>query len=159
MQIFLTILAGAGTFVLGQIFMKLLIDPVQVLKVTIAEIADKLIYFANVYANPKPAGDEKQTIMSSELRILSSKLQSGMYLIPAYKITAWIFGLPTKESIVRASEHLIFIHNGYDGGQVSQGVLNCYAAQNACLALNIYISESNYLKPENEAVFMKARNK
>lgn len=60
MDIFLTIFAGVGTFVLGQIALKLLIDPVQSFKMTIAEVSNKLILYANIYANPRSPGDEKQ---------------------------------------------------------------------------------------------------
>jgi hypothetical protein len=46
LNVFFTLLAGAGAFVFGQIVMKLLIDPIQSFKVTIAEIANKLILYA-----------------------------------------------------------------------------------------------------------------
>lgn len=157
MQIFLTILAGAGTFVLGQIIMKLLIDPVQAFKSTIADISNLLILHANIYASPKPRGDEAQGAMSKEMRMLSSKLQSTMHLIPSYKITAFIFGLPTIENVVVASKKLIFIHNGHDGALREQGILNCYAAQKVRIALGIFISEADYLDPDNEKEFLRAK--
>ncbi|SDW31447.1 hypothetical protein [Nitrosomonas oligotropha] len=157
MEIFLTILAGAGTFVLGQIIMKLVIDPVQSLKIAIAEVANKLILSANIYANPRPASDEKQKEMSQEMRILSSKLQSNMHLIPCYDYTAKIFGLPKKEQIAIASNGLIFIHNGHDGVLANQGILNCYAAQKIRIALSIFIPPGEYLNPEHEKVFIKAK--
>ena len=157
MEIFLTILAGAGTFVLGQIIIKLIIEPVQVLKGTIAEVADKLIFFANIYGNPRSIHDEKQAAMSSEIRILTSKLQAGIYLIPAYNITARIFSLPKKDQVVEASEHLFSIHNGHDGALENQGILNCYSAQNARIALGIHIPKTDYLNPEREAMFITAK--
>ena len=158
MDIFLTILAGAGTFVLGQIVLKLLIDPVQSFKVTIAEIANKLILYANIYANPKQMGDEKQEAMSQDLRNLSSKLQSNMHLIPAYCISSCIFGLPSKKQVATASKKLIFIHNGHDGALVNQGILNCYAAQKIRIALGIFIPEGERLNPEDEMSFVKAKS-
>jgi hypothetical protein len=150
MQIFLTILAGAGAFALGQIVLKLVIDPVHALKVTIADVAHKLILYANLYADPKPPGDEKQEEASREFRILSSKLQSNMYLVPSYKITARVFGLPSQNDIVEGSRNLIFLHNGHDGALANQGILNCYAAQRVRKALGIYIPESEYLNPDHE---------
>ncbi len=159
LQIFLTILAGAGTFVLGQIIMKLIIDPVQIFKSTIADISNILILHSNIYSNPRPAGDEAQSKMSQEMRNLSSKLQSDMHLIPCYKITSRIFGLPTIEDVVIASKKLIFIHNGHNSGALeNQGILNSYAAQNVKIALGIFIPKGEYLNPDNEKEFLKAKN-
>lgn len=157
MNIFLTILAGAGTFVLGQIILKLLIDPVQSFKATVAEVANKLILYANIYANPKPLGDEKQESMSQDMRNLSSKLQSSMHLIPAYSFAKCIFGLPSKQQVANAAKHLIFIHNGHDGALANQGILNSYAAQKIRIALGIFIPDGEYLDPKNEIEFLKAK--
>ena len=158
MEIFFTILAGAGTFVLGQIILKLLIDPIQSFKVTVAEIANKLILYANIYANPMHLGDERQCAMSQDMRNLSSKLQSNMHLIPAYNISKYIFGLPSKQQIATASKKLIFIHNGHDGALANQGILNCYAAQEVRSSLGIYIPEEEYLNPEDAVSFVKAKS-
>ena len=158
MQIFLTILAGAGTFVLGQIIIKLVIDPVQSFKSTIADISNILILYANVYANPKPIGDETQSKMSQEMRILSSNLQSNMHLIPGYKVLACLFGLPSIENVISASKNLIFIHNGHDGVLANQGMPNCYAAQKAKIALDIFIPEGEYLNPEHEKDLVKTKS-
>ena len=157
MQIFLTILAGAGTFVLGQIIIKLVIDPVQSFKSIIADISNILILYANVYANPKPFGDETQSKMSQEIRVLSSNLQSNMYLIPKYKISARIFGLPSVENVVSASKNLIFIHNGHDGALTDQTILNLYAAQKVRIALDIFIPEEDRLNPKHEERFGRAK--
>ena len=45
MQVFLTIFSGVFVFVIGQIFLKLVIEPVQVLKTTISKVA----YLLNRY--------------------------------------------------------------------------------------------------------------
>lgn len=156
MQIFLTILAGAGTFVLGQILLKLLIEPVQAMKNVIAEIAHKLILFANIYANPRSLEDEKQAEASKEFRILSSKIQSSMYLVPAYKTTSKLFGLPSQEEINAASKGLISLHNGHDHALENQGILNCYSAQRVRDALGIYVLEGERLDPAHEKEFIKA---
>lgn len=84
MTVFLTILAGVSTFVLGQILLKLILEPVQDLKRTISRIAHHLSESANVYANPKTPDDEKQAETSQKMRELSSALCANMYLIPNY---------------------------------------------------------------------------
>lgn len=157
MQIFLTILAGAGTFVLGQILLKLYIEPVQAMKSVIAEIADKLILYANVYANPKGLDDEKQAEASKEFRILSSKLHSSMHLVPAYKTISRLFGLPNQDSINKASKNLIRLHNGHDHILENQGILNCYSAQRVRDALGIYMADDERLDPSFEKDLIKTK--
>jgi len=50
--VFLTIFAGVVTYVLGQIVLKLVIEPVQDLRRTIGAISLTLIERANVTQNP-----------------------------------------------------------------------------------------------------------
>ena len=158
MQIFLTILAGAGAFVLGQIVLKLVIEPVHGLKTTIADVADKLILYANIYSNPEQARYQSEDAVSKEFRILSSRLQSGMHLVPGYQITARLFGLPRQENIIEASKNLISLHNGQDGVLANQGILNCYAAQRVRVALGIHIPEGERLNPDREKDFIRAKS-
>ena len=158
LEIFLTIIAGAGTFVVGQIVLKLLVDPIQSFKVTVAEVSNNLILYANIYANPREPGDLKQEQMSQSFRDLSSKLQSNMHLIPAYDLLRYVFGLPCKKEVVNAAKNLIFIHNGHDGLLANQGILNLYAAQKARLSLGIFIPEGDYLDPEKEAALVKTKS-
>ncbi|MEO9523776.1 MULTISPECIES: hypothetical protein [Marinobacter] len=155
MQIFLTILAGVVTFVCGQMAIKLLIDPVQSFKKTVAEIAYKLILHANRYVNPRSLDDEAQAEMCSDFRNLSSQLMSAHQLIPGYKFSAKLFGLPSEKDVVKASKNLIALHNGHEGRLANQGILNCYSAQRVREALRIYIPEGEYLDPEHEVVRAK----
>tara|TARA_R110002167_G_scaffold30424_7_gene100629 strand:- start:24469 stop:24885 length:417 start_codon:yes stop_codon:yes gene_type:complete len=137
--------------------LKLFIDPVQSFKATIAEVSNALILYANIYANPKTLEDKSQKKMSEEMRMLSSKLQSNMHLIPIYGFTSWVFGLPAIGEVVSASKNLIFIHNGHDGALTNQGILNCYAAQKAKLSLGIYVHKDEMLDPKHEIEFVKAK--
>jgi len=52
LTVFLTVLSGVITFVVGQLIIKLLVDPVNDFRRTVADIALALIEHANVYANP-----------------------------------------------------------------------------------------------------------
>lgn len=52
LTVFLTVLSGVMTFVIGQLIVKLLLDPVQDMKKTIAQISHTLIERENVIANP-----------------------------------------------------------------------------------------------------------
>lgn len=138
-QVFFTVISGVLIFTLGQITLKLLIDPVHALKTTIAEIANKLIFYANIYTNPKPLGDEKQTKALNDFRELSSKIQSNMHIVPFYKITSKLFDLPKKENITKASEELISLYHGADDQFSNQGLLNLQSAQIIREHLKIFI--------------------
>ena len=112
MTVFLTIFSGVLTFVLGQLTLKLVIDPVQEFKKTIADIAFALIEYANVYANPGYADSETLKKASIDFRKLSSRLNSQMQLVPFYRLTTGIFGLPSKAKVFGSSMNLIGLSNG-----------------------------------------------
>ena len=154
MTIFLTILAGVATLVLGQIALKLFIDPVQEFKRVIADISSALIEYANVFGNPRLLGEENEKRISGELRKLSSRLNAQMYLIPAYGMTSRVFCLPTKQKLTEAAEYLIGLSNGFGGNNPDQGALNMYKAQHVCDALSIYVSERERLDPALEKTFL-----
>ena len=88
MTVFLTIFAGVAIFVVGQLVLKLIIDPVHEFKRTVADISHSLIEYANIYSNPGVTGEENEKKVSTELRKLSSRLNAQTYLIPKYEITA-----------------------------------------------------------------------
>jgi hypothetical protein len=157
-EIFFTILAGVLTFVLGQVVIKLFIEPVHSMKRVVADISHKLILYANLYANPKPLGDESQDQALKEFRELSSRLHAAMSLIPIYPVTSFIFGLPKRSDVVKASSNLIGLYNGHDHTLANQGILNSYSAQHVRMALGIYIPEGERLDPEKESHFVKAKD-
>lgn len=50
--IFTTVVSGTLVFVVGQIILKFIIEPIHKQKEIIGEIADALIYYANLYTHP-----------------------------------------------------------------------------------------------------------
>jgi hypothetical protein len=154
MEVFLTVVTGFVTFALGQIAVKLVIDPVQEFKRVVADISHALIEYANIFGNPGITGPENERKVSGELRKLSSRLNAQMYLIPAYGKTSKLFGLPTRENVTKAAGHLIGLSNGFGGNNPERGVLNTYRAQHVCDALGIYISERERLDPALEKEFL-----
>ncbi len=150
MEVFLTVVTGFVTFALGQIVVKLLIDPVQEFKRVIADISHALIEYANIFGNPGITGEENEKKVSGELRKLSSRLNAQMYLIPAYRKSAKLFGLPHIEKVATAAEHLIGLSNGFRAVNGNQGMMNSYRAQHVCEALGIYVSARERLDPALE---------
>ena len=154
MQIFLTIVTGFATFALGQIVVKLVIDPVQEFKRVVAEIAHALVEYANVFGNPGTFDKETEAKVANELRKLSSKLYAQMYLVPVFTLLARCFGLPSREQITKAGEHLIGLSNGFNSNNPNKGILNTYRSQHIRDALGIFVSERERLDPEHEKDFL-----
>lgn len=155
MDIFLTVVAGFLTFSLGQIAVKLFIEPVQEFKRVVADISHALIEYANIFGNPGFTDDENERKVSVELRKLSSRLSAQRYLIPAYRKTGKLFGLPSIEKVAKAAEHLIGLSNGFGPNNRNRGLLNSYRAQHICDALGIYVSERDRLDPALENEFLR----
>jgi len=149
MELFLTIIAGVSVFAIGQIVLKLIIEPIQEFKKTISLIAHDLILYANVYTSPGAQGDEKQAEMSQQMRKLSSMLRSNMCLIPKYDKTRILFGLPKRKDVSEAAGKLIAISN-CNISNCDKGIENARRAQHIREALGIYIPEGERLNPECE---------
>jgi hypothetical protein len=136
--VFFTIFAGVLTYVLGQLVVKLLIDPVQEFKKTIGAISHALIDRANIILNPGCATPERMSETSLELRKLSSQLHAHLYLIPQYPRIAPIFRLPARESVVEAATALIGLSNGVFEARQIQIEANEKRVEKICQCLGIY---------------------
>lgn len=111
MTTFSTIIAGVFVFVLGQIVLKWLIDPIQKLREVIAEI---VFYLASDHSDIHNASIvEKEIALSAgkNLQRLGAKLVSSQQSIPFYKQLCKVCGLPEPEDIVKASKRLSLISN------------------------------------------------
>lgn len=151
MEIFLTILSGVIVFILGQLVLKLLIEPIQEFRKTVADIAHALIGYANIYANPGGVNNESEKKASEELRKLSSRLNAQMYLIPFYQIIAKIFRLPPKDKLVGAASDLIGLSNGVFKSSSDLVLPNLERAERIRITLGIYVPENermNLSKPQ-----------
>ena len=103
MTIFITIFSGVITFVIGQIIVKLLIDPVQEMKKTIGQISYTFLERANVISNPGVPRKEIMDETSELLRRLSSQIHAHIQIIPFYDKIFKVFGLPSKSKLYKAS--------------------------------------------------------
>ncbi|NIV98831.1 hypothetical protein GWN26_06630 [Candidatus Saccharibacteria bacterium] len=112
------ILAGIFIYVLGEVVIKIMIDPVQELKRVIAEIAFKLIHYSHVFklstadnssaATPEKEIDaEKLEEAANEYRRLASLLNAAFRLVPFYGLTRIVFALPKEADIISARNALM----------------------------------------------------
>lgn len=139
MTIFLTILSGVLTFVIGQIIVKLVIDPVQDMKKTIGLISHTMVERANVISNPGISKEEVMEATSAELRKLSSQLHAHLCLVPFYSHTSRVFGLPTAVQVRSAAEALIGLSNGLYRTSENIYEVNAKRVENVCDSLTIYL--------------------
>lgn len=138
MMIFATVVTGFLTFVLGQIFLRLVIEPVSDFKRHVAVIADSLIDCAAPLSN-LPVPEDKASDTEAHFRRLASKLQATFYLIPRYDLTARVFGLPNLQAVHTAAGKLIGLSNSvYDSGSKAS-IRSAYEQQEVCDALGIYV--------------------
>lgn len=141
--VFFTVLSGVITFVIGQIIVKLLLDPIQDMKKTISQVSHTLVERANVIANPGLPAKEILDDASESLRRLSSQLHAHLYLIPSYNATAKVFGLPSKEKLLVASSALIGLSNSVYRADEKVYETNAKRVEQVCDALDIYLAEGS----------------
>ncbi len=141
--VFLTVLAGVITYVLGQLILKLLIEPVNDLKRTIGGIAHSLIEHANVIQNPGVPNGEMIAKTSRHLRKLSSQLEAHLYLIPIYRFTSKLFFLPSRDKILSAARALMGLSNSVFRAEEGIYKQNARRVERVCDSLGIYMSEGD----------------
>jgi hypothetical protein len=144
LAIFLTVLSGVITFVVGQLVVKLILDPVHDLKKTIGQISHTLVDRANVIANPDVSTKEEKDETSLLLRKLSASLHAHLYLIPAYVKICRIFRLPSQEKLLSASTNLIGLSNGiYSTNRTKADEWGAKRIETICDSLGIYLAEES----------------
>lgn len=111
MTLFTTIFAGVSVFILGQIFLKWMIEPIQELRKVITEI---LFYLTNDYSiihNAHIVDKEEAVSSCKNLKRLGASLLSREELIPFYGKSSKIFRLPKRKDVIFASRRLSLMSN------------------------------------------------
>ncbi|MEH1939451.1 MAG: hypothetical protein V7L01_04420 [Nostoc sp.] len=143
MEIFMTILSGVFVFILSQLILKFIIEPIQEFRKTVADIAFALIEYANIYSNPGYAGNELENKASQDLRKLSSRLNAQIYLIPGYRTISNLFKLPSKTNLIEAPSELIGLSNGVFKSPIDLVNTNLERAKKIRIILGIYDPKSD----------------
>ena len=148
--VFLTVILGVITYVLGQLVLKLLIEPVQETKKLIGQIAHSLTEHANVIQNPGVPSEEVMKDTSQHLRKLSAQLETQIYLVPMYSVTAFIFRLPSRNQILSAARSLMGLSNSVF--RASDGIYksNAKRVENIHDSLGLYLAEGDRWPEENK---------
>jgi len=114
---FLTVFSGVTVYAISQVIIKFFIEPIHKQKELIGEIADALIFYANVYSNPGTCSKQKNDEASDRLRQLASYLISKTHIIKWYKLFSWLKIVPKKEKILEAHKELIGLSNSVYSGR------------------------------------------
>jgi hypothetical protein len=106
-----TVFGGVVVFVLGQVAVKFFIEPIQEVWRIVGEIADSLIFYADLHANPGPTPAEKRKIASESFRRQASQLSGRTNVVAWYRFWAYLHLLPKKSGIEKACRGLIGLSN------------------------------------------------
>jgi len=122
MTIFATVISGVLVFMLGQIVVKFVIDPIKELKELLGEIQFSLIFYAQAIYTPvddRAGEDAAQKV----IRDLASKLRAKTEVIPWYSFFSRISKgfLPLKKNVMEASSQLIGLSNSLKKEDRSEG--------------------------------------
>lgn len=106
-----TIVGGVVIFVIGQLSVRFVIDPIHDLKHVLTEIQFALIYHAQALHTPA-AGDEKRCDEAAKvIRRLAADLRARVQSIPIYGSLSRIWRLPDRSSCRKAVSQLIGLSN------------------------------------------------
>lgn len=142
----LTLIGGVLLFSATKVLSDFFLEPLKKRRELLGEIADALIYYANLYANPIPLSrdepkDSPHKLASDRMRQLSTLLLSRTYMIPAYNFLEQLgLVIPGKE-VDQAASQLMLIANSFylTGSQEgrSPGIDNSEAADKTRRLLRI----------------------
>ena len=102
-----TVLGGVAAFIMGQVFFRWFIEPVQHFKKTKSEIAHLSVASAHQIYNADAIPIEIKEEIYQKLRSLSGQLHADLTSIPLYPMTRCIFRLPKADNVYEAATNLM----------------------------------------------------
>jgi len=139
--VFLTVLSGVLVFVLGQIFSKFFIEPIYEQKEIKGKISDALIFYANLYTNPKLGNEfdrpKERGDATLLFRNLACELVSKTHMIPCYKYLSILQIVTKRKNIFDAHHDLIGLSNSMYPSDHTQTINNSRYRDNLEKTLNL----------------------
>ena len=135
-------------FIVGQLFLKLVIEPVHQLKRTMADISHTFIRYAYVIHNPDVISSELRNEVYEKLRQLSGQLYADMALIPLYPVFGKVFFLPNRSKVYKSATNLIAVANWMHSKSDKQFDYIIRNIQDACDNLGLYIDPKDRIPDE-----------
>jgi len=140
MEFFLTIISAVIIFILGQMSLKLIIEPIQELKKEIAEVLNAMVFYADRTSNPNTNSQEVIDEVGKILRKHASNLEAKSSIIPFYKIFEILRVLPSKDNISKAKSFVIGLSNSLGPSKYNSGIENSKRAGEVKFFLTTYSS-------------------
>lgn len=119
-----TIISAVLIFVLGQIILKLIIEPIQELKKEISEVLNAMVFYADKISNPNSNNQEIVDEVGKILRKHASNLEAKSSIIPFYGIFEIFRVLPKKQNILKSKSFLIGFSNSLSKSKNNNGIAN-----------------------------------
>ena len=132
--IFSTVFCGVAVYIIGEILLKFVLEPLQEYKKVIGKIDNKLKYYANVITNsglPKDMVDEAVKV----LRDISCELEATYKQISFKHFFNKIYVIPKEKQVSDASKSLIYLANS--SGMIGKEVENSEEIEKVREKLNI----------------------
>lgn len=142
------IAVGTIVFVLGQYFLKLVLEPAVELRRAIATVAAALTEHANLYGNAGAMGEELSVPgreAAKDVRRLAAHLRSLDSVVAGHGAMRCILGLPPRNDLIEATSELIGLSNSFPGVPVDpgQGHINIKTAKTIERLLRIHGERQN----------------
>jgi hypothetical protein len=111
-HLLLTVIAGVSVFVLGQYFLKLVLEPIVALREKLGELSHLFLFNQAMITNAHSTRE-----LVEEVKQMSAQLLAKIEAILGYRWLYFIFGLPAKQNFTEACwslnliSHLLMEHN------------------------------------------------
>lgn len=143
-----TILSGVLVYVLGQLVLKLVIEPIHGLKGAFAVVSEALLVNAPFIYNPTALNDEQRQILKERMLSAAATLRGKLMLVPAYRFWRHIFRLPSEDAIHSAAQDLVAIGNWSYSSSSAVHEHQINHVQNASDKLGIYVPPNSRVSAE-----------
>ena len=108
----LTVISGVFIFVIGQLLVKVFVEPIHKLRALKGDIVGFLTYYSDVYLSlPDLNKEEDVRKVSTEARKLGSDLMARALVVPCYRFCSVLRAGPRFRDIAIAHRELIGLSN------------------------------------------------
>ena len=107
--LFLTVFTGVSVFVLGQFFIRLILDPIVSLKESLGGVSHLFLLHQAKITNGIGSPELQEQVIMSSATLLAKK-----QAIPCYKIFGFIFGLPSEKNLIEGCGYLNLVSSMLD---------------------------------------------
>lgn len=156
MDVFKTVVSGVLVLVVGQVFLKMLIEPINKFKQTFVAISHAYLVHVKVLCSPDTASDEQRTSAQETFILLSGQLCTDLRLIPCYRIWRRVFFLPSETKVYEAARCLVAVGNWTKSSNTTQVEHIIKNWQTAADNLGLYIAPES--RVSNEILDAAIRN-